>query len=97
MKQMTAKQVLQHRLDMVRHHHQTEMTPSLDGYQLAKDFVIKKQTTNVSRVQRYLKAPYAVADGYIQNMEAAELISKPNGKGKRRVLVKWKDYKGPDQ
>ena len=93
----TPKQMEKSRLEMVRDHHQTQGTPHPEGYQLAKDFVIKRQTTNVSRVQRHLKAPYDVAHGYILNMEAAGLISPENGKGKRRVLVKWADYKGPDQ
>lgn len=85
------------RIDLIRRHHKEKGTPCPDGYQLAKVFVIKKQTTNVSRLQRYLHAPYEVAHGYMMNMEAAGHVSKPNGKGKRTVLTKWKHYRGPGE
>jgi len=85
------------RIRLTRRHHKEKGTPCPDGYQLAKVLVIKKQTTNVSRIQRYLHAPYEVAHGYLMNMEAAGLVSRPNGKGKRAILIKWADYKGPGE
>ncbi|MBO4746185.1 MAG: hypothetical protein J5613_03920 [Alphaproteobacteria bacterium] len=59
-----------------------------DLYAQAVDLVVKNNKPSISYIQRMLCISYNTAANYIEQMEAAGIVSAPNKEGKRTVLKK---------
>lgn len=67
------------------------MTTENELYVRGFQVVVESQRASVSHLQRSLKVGYASAAKIMQALQEAEIVSAPNGSGKRTVNLKLKE------
>ena len=60
-------------------------------YDKAVEVVLTEKRASISYVQRCLGVGYNRAANLLEAMEEAGIVSKPNGMGKRQILVPTRD------
>lgn len=69
----------------------TEMLEEIDGldelFEEAKEIILKEKRTSISYLQRRLNIGYNRAANIIEQMERMGILSSPNAKGQREILI----------
>ena len=67
---------------------QTEEVENVDElFEQAKEIILKERRTSISYLQRRLQIGYNRAANIIEQMERAGILSPPNAKGQREILI----------
>ncbi|EDM23977.1 DNA translocase FtsK [Caminibacter mediatlanticus TB-2] len=70
---------------------ETEMLENIDDvdelFEEAKEIILKERRTSISYLQRRLQIGYNRAANIIEQMERAGILSPPNSKGQREILI----------
>jgi len=56
-------------------------------FEEAKEIILKEKRTSISYLQRRLNIGYNRAANIIEQMERMGILSAPNGKGQREILI----------
>jgi len=56
-------------------------------FEKAKEIILKEKRTSISYLQRRLNIGYNRAANIIEQMERMGILSAPNGKGQREILI----------
>ena len=56
-------------------------------FEQAKEIILKERRTSISYLQRRLQIGYNRAANIIEQMERAGILSPPNSKGQREILI----------